>query len=219
MRTKTKRIRVLLVEDHEVVRIGLRSVLEDTQGIQVVGDATTVEESVAMAPNMNCDVILMDLRLPDGSGVEACREILSQCPQTRVIFLTSYEDEDSIVAAVMAGASGYLLKEIESERLIEAIKLVAEGRSILDQNVIQRVQTWIKNQATSAEVERKTHSLSPQQYRVMELLAEGKTNKEIANALDLSEKTVRNYLSVIFEKLQITRRTQAVAFFAKHFNH
>lgn len=219
MKSKAKCIRVLLVEDHEVVRIGLRTVLEDTPGLQVVGAVGTVKDSIATPSKISSDVILMDVRLPDGSGVDACREILSQCPETRVIFLTSYKDEDSVMAAVLAGASGYLLKEIESERLIQAIEMVAEGRSILDHNVIQRVQEWIKSQALEAEVANKTQLLSPQQLRVMELLSQGKTNKEIANDLDLSEKTVRNYLSIIFEKLEVSRRTQAVAFFTKHFGN
>jgi len=214
---KPKTISVLLVEDHEVVRIGLRTVLQQYPEIQIVGEVGTVQESIEISTKIKCDVILMDIRLADGSGVDACRAILSENPQVRVIFLTSYEDEDSVMAAVIAGASGYLLKEIGPERLVQAIEMVAEGQSILDHNVIQRVQKWIKDQTLSKNIEYKNRSLSPQQIRVLELLAEGKTNKEIANVINLSEKTIRNYLSIIFEKLQITRRTQAVAFFTKHF--
>ena len=212
--TKTHVIRVLLVDDHEVIRVGLRTVLGQTQGIAVVGEAGTMAEAVQQAQRVKPDVILMDVRLPDGSGVDACREILGALPGTRVIFLTSYADDDSVLAAVLAGAHGYVLKEIDSHALLEAIRSVAKGQSILDSHVTERALRWLRGlhdlPATSG-----TDQLSTQEERVVALVAEGKTNKEIAAALGLSDKTVKNYLANVFQKLRITRRAQAAAFFVK----
>ncbi|MEQ1847265.1 MAG: response regulator transcription factor [Nitrospira sp.] len=212
--TKTHVIRVLLVDDHEVIRVGLRTVLGQTQGIAVVGEAGTMAEAVQQAQRVKPDVILMDVRLPDGSGIDACREILEALPGTRVIFLTSYADDDSVLAAVLAGAHGYVLKEIDSPALLEAIRSVAKGQSILDAHVTERALRWLRGlhdlPATSG-----TDQLSTQEERVVALVAEGKTNKEIAAALGLSDKTVKNYLANVFQKLRITRRAQAAAFFVK----
>ena len=212
--TKTHVIRVLLVDDHEVIRVGLRTVLGQTQGIAVVGEAGTMAEAVQQAQRLKPDVILMDVRLPDGSGIDACREILGALPGTRVIFLTSYADDDSVLAAVLAGAHGYVLKEIDSPALLEAIRSVAKGQSILDAHVTERALRWLRGlhdlPATSG-----TDQLSTQEERVVALVAEGKTNKEIAAALGLSDKTVKNYLANVFQKLRITRRAQAAAFFVK----
>ncbi|TKB92267.1 MAG: response regulator transcription factor [Nitrospira sp.] len=212
--TKTHVIRVLLVDDHEVIRVGLRTVLGQTQGIAVIGEAGTMAEAVQQAQRVKPDVILMDVRLPDGSGVDACREILGALPGTRVIFLTSYADDDSVLAAVLAGAHGYVLKEIDSPALLEAIRSVAKGQSILDAHVTERALRWLRGlhdlPATSG-----TDQLSTQEERVVALVAEGKTNKEIAAALGLSDKTVKNYLANVFQKLRITRRAQAAAFFVK----
>ena len=211
---KTHVIRVLLVDDHEVIRVGLRTVLGQTQGIAVVGEAGTMAEAVQQAQRLKPDVILMDVRLPDGSGIDACREILGALPGTRVIFLTSYADDDSVLAAVLAGAHGYVLKEIDSPALLEAIRSVAKGQSILDSHVTERALRWLRGlhdlPATSG-----TDQLSTQEERVVALVAEGKTNKEIAAALGLSDKTVKNYLANVFQKLRITRRAQAAAFFVK----
>ena len=212
--TKTHVIRVLLVDDHEVIRVGLRTVLGQTQGIAVVGEAGTMAEAVQQAQRLKPDVILMDVRLPDGSGIDACREILGALPGTRAIFLTSYADDDSVLAAVLAGAHGYVLKEIDSPALLEAIRSVAKGQSILDSHVTERALQWLRGlhdlPATSG-----TDQLSSQEERVVALVAEGKTNKEIALALGLSDKTVKNYLANVFQKLRITRRAQAAAFFVK----
>jgi DNA-binding NarL/FixJ family response regulator len=156
----------------------------------------------------------MDVRLPDGSGVEACREILSEQPNSRVIFLTSYTDDDSVLAAVLAGAYGYVLKEIDSAALIRAIRTVSTGRSILDPAVTKRAFEWIKTVPT-AEGPVRPSSLSPQEERVLALVADGLTNKEIATSLKLSDKTVKNYLANMFQKLHISRRAQAAAFFVK----
>jgi two-component system response regulator DevR len=212
--TKAQAIRVLLVDDHEVVRVGLRTVLGQTQGVTVVGEASTMADAIQQAQRLKPDVILMDVRLPDGSGVDACREILGALPGTRVIFLTSYADDDSVLAAVLAGAHGYILKEIDSPALLEAILSVAKGQSILDSSVTERALRWLRGlhdlPATPG-----TDQLSSQEERVVALVAEGKTNKEIAVALGLSDKTVKNYLANVFQKLRITRRAQAAAFFVK----
>lgn len=212
--TKAQAIRVLLVDDHEVIRVGLRTVLGQTQGVTVVGEAGTIAEAIQQTQRLKPDVILMDVRLPDGSGVDACREILGALPGTRVIFLTSYADDDSVLAAVLAGAHGYVLKEIDSSALLEAIRTVANGQSILDSSVTERALRWLRGlhdlPATPG-----TDELSAQEERVVALVAEGKTNKEIAVALGLSDKTVKNYLANVFQKLRITRRAQAAAFFVK----
>ncbi len=211
--TRAQLIRVLLVDDHEVVRVGLRSVLSQHHGLVVVGEAATMAGATATAGKLKPDVILMDVRLPDGSGVDACREILAVSPDVRVLFLTSYADDDSVLTAVLAGARGYVLKELDSASLIRAIHAVAEGRSILDPAVTDRALRWLRGFATGAD--RSDNKLSSQEERVLALVAEGKTNKEIASDLDLSDKTVKNYLASVFQKLRITRRAQAAAFFVK----
>ena len=212
---KTRTIRLLLVDDHEVVRVGLRTFLDEHHEIKIVGEAETMAQSIRQAVRLKPDVVLMDVRLPDGSGVAACREILASCPATRVLFLTSYADDDSVLAAVVAGAQGYLLKEIDSSALIGAIEAVSEGQSILDPTVTQRALAWIKECGKSPKAMSGAEPLSPQEERVLALVAEGKTNKEIAISLRLSDKTVKNYLANVFQKLHLTRRTQAAAFFIK----
>jgi DNA-binding NarL/FixJ family response regulator len=212
---KTRTIRLLLVDDHEVVRVGLRTLFSEHHAIKVVGEAETMAESIRQALRLKPDVVLMDVRLPDGSGVAACRDILAACPATRILFLTSYADDDSVLAAVVAGAQGYLLKEIDSTALIGAIEAVSEGRSILDPSVTQRALTWLKDFGKDPKSSSTEEPLSPQEERVLALVAEGKTNKEIAAGLRLSDKTVKNYLANVFQKLHLTRRTQAAAFFIK----
>jgi two-component system response regulator DevR len=211
---KTKPIRLLLVDDHEVVRVGLKTVLSQHHGLSVVGEAATMAEAVQDASRLKPDIILMDVRLPDGTGVDACRDILAARAETRVIFLTSYADDDSVLAAVLAGAHGYVLKEIDSAALIRAIQLVAEGQSILDPTVTERALRWLRGLCRTPPLPG-LDQLSSQEERVLALVAEGKTNKEIATALGLSDKTVKNYLANVFQKLRITRRAQAAAFFVK----
>lgn len=198
-------IRLLLVDDHEVVRAGLRALLGQVDGLQIAGEAGSVAEAVAQAEQLRPDVVLMDLRLPDGSGVDACREILSSTAGVRVLFLTSHSDEQAVLSTVFAGASGYLLKDIGHRALVHAIREAAAGRRVLDATfsrpVAQRMQS--------------TEALSAQERRVLALVVEGRTNKEIAAALGLSDKTVKNYLSNAFQKLQVTRRSQAAALFAR----
>ena len=195
-------IRVLLVDDHEVVRAGLRALLNGIEGMEIVGDAGSVAEAVREAARLLPQVILMDLRLPDGSGLDACREILSAAPRTRILFLTSYSDEQAVMSTVLAGAAGYVLKDIGHRALVEAIREAAAGRSILDPRITEPVVSRVRNTAAA---------LSAQEQRVLSLVVEGKTNKEIAAALGLSDKTVKNYLSNAFLKLGISRRVQAAA--------
>lgn len=211
---KLKTVRVLLVDDHEIVRVGLRTVLSQHRSIQVVGESATVAQAIRQAAKLKPDVVLMDVRLPDGSGVDACRDILASFPAIRVIILTSYADDDSVLAAVLAGAHGYVLKEIDSASLTSAIQAVSEGRSILDPAVTDRALGWLRGLAAGADIPG-AEKLSAQEERVLALVAEGKTNKEIATALDLSDKTVKNYLANIFHKLHITRRAQAAVLFVK----
>jgi len=208
------KIGLLLVDDHEVVRIGLRTLLEKSDSIQVIGEAGTVADAVHEARRLRPQVVLMDLRLSDGSGITACRDILSREPSTRVLFLTSYSDEDAVRATVLAGAAGYLLKEIGHQALINAIEAVASGQSILDPRVTQTVL----NQLSGAANESASDELSPQERRVLAQVVEGKTNKQIARALGLSDKTVKNYLSNAFQKLQVTRRSHAAVIYASLMN-
>lgn len=207
-------IQLLLVDDHKVVRVGLRTLLGGTERIRVVGEAETMESAITEAARLKPDVVLMDVRLPDGTGIEACREIRAARPETRVLFLTSFADDAAVMATIFAGADGYLLKEIDEDALIRSIETVAAGRSILDPAVTQRVLAKMREQS-APPTEHKRESLSPQEQKVLALVAEGQTNKEIAAALGLSDKTVRNYLSNIFQKLQVSRRSQAAAIYAR----
>jgi two-component system response regulator DevR len=210
-----KPIRLLLVDDHQVVRVGLRTVLHNHHhGITVVGEARSKAEAVRVAKRLKPDVVLMDVRLPDGSGIEACRDILANHPTTRVIFLTSFTDDEFALAAVLAGAQGYILKTIDSDLLIRSIQAVSKGQSLLSPALTQLALTRIKSGLVQARPMR-TQSLAPQEERVLALVAEGLTNKEIASALQLSDKTVKNYLSNMFKKLRISRRAQAATFFVK----
>jgi len=212
-----KPIRLLLVDDHEMVRAGLRALLSRVADIEVAGEAGSVAAAVREAGRLQPDLVLMDLRLPDGSGVDACREILSAARQPiRVVFLTSYSDEEAVMSTVLSGASGYLLKEIGQRALIEAIRDAVAGRAILSPGVTQPALGKLRAALSDERSPRDpVDSLSAQERRVLALVVEGKTNKEIATALDLSDKTVKNYLANIFQKLHITRRAQAAALFVK----
>jgi DNA-binding NarL/FixJ family response regulator len=213
LRSDTKPIRLLLVDDHQVLRLGLRTLFSEADGFQVVGEAGTQAAAVTEAARLKPDVVLMDVRLPDGSGIEACRDIRAERPETRVLFLTSYADDDAVLATILAGADGFLLKEVGGEELLRAVKTVAGGRSILDPAVTQRVLARVRSAPPPPDERR--NQLSPQEKRVLALVAEGKTNKEIAVALDLSEKTVGNYLGNIFQKLHVTRRAQAAVYYTQ----
>ena len=209
-----KSISVVIVDDHEVVREGLRAMLSRHNDIAVVGEAGTMKGAVVESCRLKPDVVLMDVRLSDGSGVEACRVIRDSCPATRVLFLSSYEDDEAVLAAVFGGASGYLLKHITAEGLMLAIHAVAQGQSILDPAITQPVLTRMRLQKEQALEPQRT-TLSAQQQRVLALIAEGKTNKEIGSSLELSDKTVKNYVRFIFQKMKVTRRGQAAALFIR----
>jgi len=214
-----KTTRLVIVDDSEVLRLGLRTLFSEAGGFEVIGEAATMARAVTEAARLHPDVVLMDVRLPDGSGVEACRLIRAQRPEARVLFLTSYADDDAVTATILAGAQGFLLKEVSSDELVRAVKTVANGQSVLDPAVTQRVLARMQalSAATSAEETDKRDELSPQERRVLALVTEGKTNKEIAAALNLSEKTVGNYLSNVFQKLNVTRRAQAAAYFTRRY--
>ncbi|HVA92018.1 MAG TPA: response regulator transcription factor [Chloroflexota bacterium] len=206
-------IRIMLVDDHEVVRQGLRVLLERRGNLRVVAEAGSVEEAVEMGVRVRPEVIVMDVRLPDGTGVEACREIRSQCPEVRVLMLTSYADDEAVYASIIAGAAGYLLKQTRGRELVSAIEAVARGESLLDPSVTHAVLTRMRELASGGHKD-KLSELSEQERRILGLIAEGKTNREIAAIVYLAEKTVKNYVSTILSKLGMERRAQAAAFLA-----
>jgi DNA-binding NarL/FixJ family response regulator len=215
MQADSVRIRLLMVDDHKVVRVGLLTLLSHYPDIEVTGEAGTVAEAVARATELKPDLVLMDVRLPDGNGFEACRQIRKLLPDVRVLFLTSFADEQIVLESIDAGADGYLLKEIDEHSLVRAIRDVARGQSILDPAVTRRVLERARTPSIPPARDR-WEMLSPQERRVLALVAQGKTNKEIAMVLGLSDKTVKNYLSNALDKLGMTRRSQAAAFFVQH---
>ena len=204
----------MIVDDHEVFREGLRTILSRQDDIAVVGEAGTMKGAIVESCRLKPDVVLMDVRLSGGSGVDACRVIRDSCPATRVLFLSSYEDDEAVLAAVFGRASGYLLKHITAEGLMLAIHAVVQGQSILDPAITQPVLTRMRLQKEQASEPQRT-TLSAQQQRVLALIAEGKTNKEIGSSLELSDKTVKNYVRFIFQKMKVTRRGQAAALFIR----
>jgi DNA-binding NarL/FixJ family response regulator len=207
-------IRLLLVDDHEVLRIGLRTLFTEAGAFEVVGEAGTMASAVTEAFRLKPKVVLMDVRLPDGSGIDACRTIRTAHPDTRVLFLTSFANDEAVLSTILAGADGFLLKEVSGDQLIDAVKTVASGRSILDPSVTEQVLAKVRSLSTPAPAD-KREPLSAQEERVLALVADGKTNKEIAVALNLSDKTVGHYLENIFQKLQVSRRAQAAVYFTQ----
>lgn len=207
------RVRLVLVDDSQVVRMGLRSLLSTEPRVDIIGEAGTVATAVETCVRLRPEVVLLDIRLPDGTGFDACRQILAQLPDTRVLVLTSVADETLVDEAIRAGAHGYLLKEIDGRGLLQAVFDVAEGKSILDPAVTARVIQLVKGGSSASRDA--LAILSPQERKVLALIAEGQTNKEVANGLGLAEKTVKNYLSNIFEKLHVSRRSQAAAMFVR----
>ena len=215
-RRPTQTIRVLLVEDHEVVREGLRALLERDPGISVIGDVGTASAAIQAARELSPNVIVMDVRLPDNSGITACRTIREHFPAVRIIFLSSFTDDIAVTETILGGADGYLLKRVNATGLTRAVHTVAAGQTILDPGVRDAVVTSTDRSGhEGGRLLAKRYRLSPQQTRVLALVAEGKTNKEISQMLNLSEKTVKNYVRFIFHKLDFTRRSQAAAYFAR----
>jgi len=207
--------RIFLVDDHEVVRLGLKSLLEHHPQFEVVGEAGTAKDAIEQVSKILPDVVLMDIRLPGASGIEACEEITSNFPDTRVIMLTSYAEDEMLFSAIRAGASGYVLKQIGGQDLIRALEAVGRGEALLDsavtQRVFQEVRRAVKEEEASAFA-----NLSQQEKHVLILVSEGKTNREIAKALFLGEGTVRNYVSSILSKLGVSNRAEAAAYAVEH---
>jgi DNA-binding NarL/FixJ family response regulator len=207
--------RILLVDDHEVVRLGLKALLEHHAQFEVVGEASTAKEALEQVARLHPEIVLMDIRLPGTSGIEACEEIIRQFPETRVVMLTSYAEDEMLFSAIRAGASGYILKQIGGEDLVRALEAVGRGEALLDpavtQRVFQEVRRAVKEEEASAFA-----NLSQQERHVLLLVSEGKTNREIAKALFLGEGTVRNYVSSILSKLGVSNRAEAAAYAVEH---
>lgn len=205
-------IRVFLLDDHEIVRRGLRELIESEEGLTVVGDAGTVEEALRRAPAVRPDVAVLDVRLPDGSGVEVCRSLRERMPGLQCLMLTSFADDEALFSAIVAGAAGYVLKQIKGNDLTGAIRKVARGESLLDPAMTGRVMERIRQD--QQETSQLAH-LTDQERRILDLLAEGLTNRQIADRMFLAEKTVKNYVSNLLAKLGMQRRTEAAVFAAR----
>jgi DNA-binding NarL/FixJ family response regulator len=205
----------MIVDDHEVVREGMRALLNRRPGMVVVAEAGTVAQAVDLALKEKPNVVVMDVRLPDGSGVEACREIRSQLPQTRMIMLTSYADDEAVIGSILAGASAYLLKQTRGQQLADAVEKVASGESLLDPQVTRRVLDQMRDLANDGVAPDKQSQLTENEFKILRLIAEGKTNREIAAEIYLSDKTVKNYVSSILSKLNLRRRSEAAAYIAR----
>lgn len=213
---KPNPIRIVLVDDSALVRQGIKSVLtaqNPTPPITVIGEASCVADAISTVARCKPDVVLLDIRLPDGSGFDACKEILKQQPDTRVLVLTSFTNDSFIYDAITSGAQGYLMKEIDPQGLVQAIQDIASGKSILSPDVMAGVMRVVRGGGGNED--RSLASLSAQERRVLALVAEGKTNKEIGMDLGLSDNTVKNYLVSVFEKLQVKRRSQAAALYVQ----
>jgi len=208
-------LKILIVDDHEVVRLGLRTLLDRQSNFMVVDEAATAKEAVQKTLLLHPDVVVMDIRLLGGSGIDACRKIIEQVPETKVIMLTSYAEDEMLFDAIAAGACGYVLKQIGSDDLIRAVEAVGRGEALLDSALTQRVFERVR-QATRKEHEASFANLTEQEMRVLAQVSEGKTNREIAQALFLGEGTVRNYVSSILKKLNLTNRAEAAAYAVEH---
>jgi two-component system response regulator DevR len=208
-------LRVMLVDDHVVVRDGIKSLLEATDDLVVCAEAGSAREAVDIADRALPDVIVMDVRLQDGSGIEATRDIRAARPQTKVLMLTSFADDEALFASIMAGAAGYVLKQIRGDELLQAIRKVGQGRSLLDPEVTASVLDRLRK-GKHLLMDEKLARLSPQEERILGLVAEGKTNGQIGQQLGLAEKTVKNYVSSILTKLEVARRAEAAAYLARH---
>jgi len=205
-------LKIFLVDDHEVVRRGVRDMLEAEADLEVVGEAGTVEEALHRVAATNPDVAVLDVRLPDGSGVELCREIRSRHPSIACLMLTSFDDDEALFEAILAGASGYVLKQVKGSDILEAVRAVGAGRSLLDPSLTSKVMERLRRGATE---DPRLAGLSGQEQRILEFLAEGKTNRQIADEMFLAEKTVKNYVSNLLSKMGMSRRTEAAVYAAR----
>ena len=210
---KPGRIGVFLVDDHEIFRRGIRALLAGEPGIDVAGEAETASAALARIPALRPDVAVLDVRLPDGSGISVCREIRSALPQTACLMLTGYNDEQALMGAIIAGAAGYVSKQTCGTDLVSALRVVAAGQSILDPQAAQQVMARLRQRASTVDP---VAALTEQEKRVLELIGEGMTNRQIAQHMFLAEKTAKNYVSSLLTKLGMQRRTQAAAFSARH---
>jgi DNA-binding NarL/FixJ family response regulator len=210
-----RRIGVFLLDDHEIVRRGVKELLEAEPDIVVVGEAGTAESALARIPALKPDVAVLDVRLPDGNGVSVCRDIRSKMPQVACLMLTSFGDDDALFDAIMAGAAGYVLKQIRGTDLVGAVRTVASGESMLDPEAASRVMKRMRDQASRSDP---LAGLTDQEKKILELIGEGLTNRQIGQRLFLAEKTVKNYVSALFAKLGMERRTQAAAYAARVFD-
>jgi len=206
------RIRVFLLDDHEVVRRGLRDLLESDGDIEVVGESGSAQEATARLPALRPDVAVLDARLPDGSGIDVCRDARSVDPSIKALVLTSYDDDEALFAAILAGAAGYLLKQVGGSDLVDAVRRVADGQSLIDPTLTARVLERLRNGPESHD---ELAALTEQEHRILVLIAEGLTNRQIGERLFLAEKTIKNYVSSILAKLGLERRTQAAVLAAK----
>jgi two-component system, NarL family, response regulator DevR len=210
----TGTLKVMLVDDHEIVRQGLRALLEAEDDIEVVAEADSGSSAVSLASAHQPDVVVMDVRMPGGSGVEACRAIRDERPDAQIIMLTSFSDDEALFNSIMAGAAGFVLKQIRGRDLVDAIRTVGGGRSLLDPDVTQRVLERLRK-AKFDEKDPKLSRLSPQEERILDFVGEGLTNREIAERIHLSDKTVKNYVSTILQKLEVARRAEAASYVAR----
>lgn len=208
-------IRIVLIDDHEMVRQGLRAFLERENDLAIVGEAGTAAEAFPLVERLHPHVVLLDLHLPDATGVDICRKLHDSTPHTRILVLTGHVEDATIIAALQSGANGYILKDVRLEELLRAIRAVADGRGYLDPHVTHKTLNWVRSGALAGPFSNGLAKLSKQERLIMPLLAEGKTNKEIAAHLCLSDKTVKNYIANIFFKIQVKRRAEAVAWFIK----
>lgn len=213
----TGRIRVVVCDDHELVRLGIRRLLEAESDIEIVGDAADATSAVAAVEELRPDVVVMDVRMPGSSGIEACREIRSRFPATRVLMLTSFADDEALFASIMAGASGYVLKRIRGGELVGGVREVAAGNSLLDPKVTERVLARLRGQ--SVDDGDAVHDLTLQERKILALVADGLTNRQIAARVFLAEKTVKNYVCHILAKLGMARRTEVASFLARRDQH
>jgi two-component system, NarL family, response regulator DevR len=205
-------VRVFLLDDHEVVRRGLRELLESDGGLEVVGEAGTAEQALARIPPTKPDVAVLDVRLPDGDGIEVCREVRSRHPEVHCVMLTSYSDDEALLQAMLAGASGYIAKQITGADIVDAVRRVANGQSLLNPAVTARARDRLRSEPEGDE---RLARLSRQERTILELIADGLTNRHIAQRLNLAEKTVKNYVSNLLSKLGMERRTQAAVYAAR----